>query len=257
MRIELNKDLMPSNINKAVSFDNQLTINTDTGSLIPVVYVSSSMGSSPASWFHNNSQSSGLTVIRKSGEWTSDYFPHYCSGIAWMGAQQGGFLIPHYSRAEINVGGLSWTNGIYWKDKLMCKNNDTTIQTWTPVISALQETDPTVTYTNRIGWYSKIGHLVFFSFFIRGKITALNGTNNYAIVTGLPYTTSSRSNQTGISMGICYSALANETNPLYYIDAYGIRLSYSYGGSAAKWKVTETNYMEVGGSGWYWTDTAD
>ena len=123
---------------------------------------------------------------------------------------------------------------------------------WTPTISAWNETAPTLTYTSRRGYYKKIGNIVFFDFYIRAKITALNGTNNYAQITGLPYASINHGfgSQAG-SIGALYSAVYNPHDTKFIISGDNIRIQHSYGAEAAKWVVTSTSYMEIGGSGFY------
>lgn len=126
--------------------------------------------------------------------------------------------------------------------------------TWTPVLSATSETAPTVTYTSRYGTYKKIGKLVFVSFYVRGKITALNGTNNFAIITGLPFSVRTLPMGTySMPIGVLYSAINTSVNVTFDIYNDSIRVESTYGSSAAKWIVTSTDYMEIGGSGWYET----
>lgn len=127
--------------------------------------------------------------------------------------------------------------------------------TWTPTISALSETAPTVTYTTQVGKYKKIGKLVYVSFYIRVKITALNGTNNYAIITGLPYTVGAITlgGQT-CNIGVLYGAVADDANCVFAFSGNIIRIQKSYGAVTTKWKVTSGSYCEIGGSGWYYVD---
>lgn len=129
--------------------------------------------------------------------------------------------------------------------------------TWTPTINALTETAPTVTYTSHEGKYKKIGKIVFISFYIRAKITALNGTNNYAGIGGLPFTASTIGVSVGgntANIGVLYAAVADTTNCVFVISGSNIRVHKDYGATTGKWKLTPSNYMEVGGSGFYFID---
>lgn len=60
---------------------------------------------------------------------------------------------------------------------------------WTPALAdvASATENPTVTYNSRTGNYTKIGNMVMVTFNMTGKITALT-TNNYAAISGLPFT---------------------------------------------------------------------
>lgn len=127
--------------------------------------------------------------------------------------------------------------------------------TWTPVISALSETNPTATYTTQAGKYKKIGKIVFFNFYIRAKITALNGTNNYAQISGLPYSVIPTEFGTiAGTLGILYSAINDDSKNVFVLSGTSIRVQANNGAAATKWIVTPTNYMEIGGSGFYFTN---
>lgn len=126
--------------------------------------------------------------------------------------------------------------------------------TWTPVISALNETAPTITYTTQRGRYKKIGNIVFISFYIRAKITALNGTNNYAMITGIPYNATELGlGAQQIGIGELYSAIYDPYDVVFDMTTSAIRIQKNFGAEAGKWIVTPTNYMDIAGSGFYFT----
>lgn len=128
--------------------------------------------------------------------------------------------------------------------------------TWTPTLNTIENAAPTVTYTTRSGHYYKIGSLVFISFYIRGTITALTGTNNFATITGLPVAPRGVSlGENVLSTGVVYNCIQDDTAPVI-LDISGsgnrIQIQNSSGSGALKWKVTPTSgYFELGGSGWY------
>lgn len=126
---------------------------------------------------------------------------------------------------------------------------------WTPTITTTENIAPTVTYTTQRGSYKKIGNIVYFDFYIKAKITALNGTNNYARVSGLPFAAKSLYlGEEAINCGVLYSALADTTNVKFNIQGTSIRPMKNYGTSAVPWVVTSSSYMEIGGSGFYFTN---
>lgn len=126
--------------------------------------------------------------------------------------------------------------------------------TWTPQMSTVEGANPTVTYTYQRGTYKKIGKLVYIRFYIRAKITALNGTNNYAIIKGLPYASVwGAIGEHPISLGVLYGAVSNTTNVKISVINSEIRILRDYGATSDPWKVTTTSYCEIGGSGWYET----
>lgn len=126
--------------------------------------------------------------------------------------------------------------------------------TWTPVLSCLNEASPTVSLTSQEGSYLKIGKLVFVQFFVRGQITALNGTSNRALITGLPFTPKVLLNNysSGLTISTLYNALENETNAVFALTEAGIKLQKDYGANTANWKMT--NNFILSGSGCYETE---
>lgn len=155
----------------------------------------------------------------------------------------------YYRKGSTSAGAMNWGS---WKQVASVEYG-----TWTPTLNTVEGAAPTMTYTSRRGNYRKIGNLVYVDFYIRGKITALTGTNNYGTITGLPFkTTNTRAfGEEGLHMGIMYSLVANETNVclVFHPDSNIIRIQYAYGAGASTLKVTPTNYFEIGGNGWYIT----
>jgi hypothetical protein len=127
---------------------------------------------------------------------------------------------------------------------------------WTPTIGVLDETAPTVTYEIQRGYYIKIGRMVYVEFKIRGKITSLNGTNNYACIEGLPYSYHNNCSlgQQAIGIGNLYHLTYNPDNPVFTPYGYKIRIQNTNGAAAASLMVTDTSYFDVGGSGCYMTE---
>ncbi len=128
--------------------------------------------------------------------------------------------------------------------------------TWTPILTTLEGKAPTMEYLIQRGTYKKIGKLVYLSFYIRGKITKLNGTNNYAVITGIPYSSSKSLMESGLNINGLYQMLVIETNANALILGNIIRVQSSYGESAGILKVTPTEgtgYFEISASGWYET----
>ena len=122
-------------------------------------------------------------------------------------------------------------------------------QTWIPTISTLEEVAPTITYTTQSGVYKRVGNLIFIRFYIRGKITALNGTNNFAVIEGLPVSIGGTFGSKVIPIGILYSLLVDDTKANFLISGNKIRIQINYGAGAGTLKVTPTNYFEIAGCG--------
>lgn len=129
--------------------------------------------------------------------------------------------------------------------------------TWTPTLTTLEDVAPTMTYSIQQGTYKKLGKLVYLSFYIRGNITALNGSENYVKITGIPFSSSKTMLESILNVGGLYQMLENEENVNAFIYDNVIRVQTQYGEVAGKLKVTPTagtGYFEISASGWYETN---
>jgi hypothetical protein len=126
---------------------------------------------------------------------------------------------------------------------------------WIPAINTLEGAVPTISYTYQQGNFKKIGKIVFINFFLRGKITALNGTNNYAMITGLPFTIDSNIRMDGnmaINIGQMYDLINDMNNPKLWLGGTNyIRIQNNTGSGAGVFKITSGDYFDIAGSGWY------
>lgn len=127
---------------------------------------------------------------------------------------------------------------------------------WTPILTTVEDIAPTMTYIIQRGKYKKIGNMVYISVYIRGNITALNGSENYAKITGLPYHAKNYMAENNLNVGTLYQMLENDTNANVLISDDIMRVQIQYGETAGKLKVTPTGgigYFEISASGWYET----
>lgn len=125
---------------------------------------------------------------------------------------------------------------------------------WTPSINTVENKAPSITYTTQVGKYERIGKLVFVDFYIRGKITKLNGSENYAVIEGLPFASRKKYfGQQALNVALVYSLIEDNSNIAFILQDEKIRIQ-ALESSAKKLKVTDTSYFEVAGSGWYETD---
>ena len=128
--------------------------------------------------------------------------------------------------------------------------------TWTPVLTTLEDAAPTMTYSIQQGTYKKLGKLVYLSFYIRGNITALNGSENYVKITGIPYSSSETMMESVLNIGALYQMLEADANASALVLGDIIRVQTQYGEVAGKLKVTPaggTGYFEISAAGWYET----
>ena len=126
--------------------------------------------------------------------------------------------------------------------------------TWIPSINTVEEKNPTISYTTQVGKYNKIGKLIFVDFYIRGKITKLNGSENYAVIEGLPFASRKKYfGQQALNVALAYSLIEDNSNIAFILQDEKIRIQ-ALESSAKKLKITNTNYFEIAGSGWYETD---
>ena len=121
---------------------------------------------------------------------------------------------------------------------------------WNPTLICDGEAAPTYTATSSNGEYFKIGNIVFINFVIRGQITKLNGTNNYARIGNLPFGSGTLFGY-ALSLGDIYGLVETESAG-YAIDIYNgiIRIKHA-NGTSHKFKVTSTSYFDVRATGWY------
>jgi hypothetical protein len=153
------------------------------------------------------------------------------------------------------TGGIGTSGNITVLGDIFLRN--TTVQgmasgTWTPTIGALNESDPTINYTERKGTYYIIGKLVFVSFFMRGTISSLNGANNYACIKGLPFTAKDYIlGEQSFPIGIIYNLTTSENNLTLGINNQVIRIQAGNGSGATTLKVTSSGNFAVGASGWF------
>ena len=148
---------------------------------------------------------------------------------------------------------------INWINKVT-KLNQTTLTEFQNNIEAgkqdkmIENKAPTITYTTQVGKYERIGKLVFVDFYVRGKITKLNGTENYAVIEGLPFAPRDKYfGQQSLNVALVYSLLEDNLNVAFIPQDGKIRIQ-ALESSAKKLKITNTNYFEIAGSGWYETD---
>lgn len=131
--------------------------------------------------------------------------------------------------------------------------------TWTPVLKCRNgEQAPTYTASSVSANYRKIGDLVYIDFYIRGQITALNGTDNYIKIEGLPFPAIADGfGQQTLAIGVVYDITSidsneNKTMPiLTEEDEPGIVLQGNDGAYAASYRVTTAQYFEIAGNGFY------
>ena len=235
-------------VDLGTEFNSSIYVKDTTGRIDNSKYITSDFTNT----FRDDLLGNNITMIRKQGTWSSDYFPNYSCGMAWEKDSAGGFIIPAQGNRNLYVGGVG-SGVLTWTDECLLKGH-TALSSWTPTLSSVGETGPTATYTSRRGSYCKLGNIVFFDFYIRAKITALNGTNNYASISGLPYSVASHGfgGQAG-NVGVVYSAINTSSTDqvTYIIDGASIHIQGGRGAGRSKWIVTPTSYMEVAGSGWY------
>ena len=145
------------------------------------------------------------------------------------------------------------SNDTEWKDSNLFVEEGT----WTPSINTIENAPPTVTNTAQIGTYRKIGDIVFITFRLRGKITALTGTNNYGKVDGLPFPIKSGLSYCDIALNDHNNLFAtgNKTNTSLAVNSkYNGLNMFVNEGTLEKIKVTDYTYFTLDGNGWYLTE---
>ena len=94
--------------------------------------------------------------------------------------------------------------------------------------------------------------MVFISLYLRGRITALKGTNNYACIKGIPFTAKDYAmGQQSFGIGVIYNLVTSSTDLSLGLNNQVIRVQNSYGAGASNLKLSGNTDFEIGCSGWY------
>lgn len=129
---------------------------------------------------------------------------------------------------------------------------------WTPKLSCLTESEaPTVEYTLQLGHGCKIRinneiSIVFVEVYLSGKITAVSSGNNYAVIAGLPYLSSSNSASFNFAT-FYYGVTANNPIPVGFIKNKIIQIQNGARGSSVE-RWIKSDSFEIKGSGFYFTN---
>lgn len=123
---------------------------------------------------------------------------------------------------------------------------------WTPTIANTSGTQPTVSYNSRSGYYYKIGRCVFLMCNIYNANITNVGSNQYACISGIPYSNSINnsafvlsSQYTCFSSGDGYAYIPKFYNSFGGTDKI---MFYSQGGSSvASWKTTTIGRLYFNG----------
>ena len=145
-------------------------------------------------------------------------------------------------------------------------NNDNTnvyqLNAFTPILVSHSETsscNPSYTALAVNSYYNLLGNICFIYVHLRFKITALNGTLNYAGIGNLPF------QALGFQVGsltvnefyACSNLTITENVQAYIYNSENqgscIAFSHSLGQNAALWVVTTEPYAQIIVCGWYFT----
>lgn len=108
------------------------------------------------------------------------------------------------------------------------------------------------TYMGKSGRYVIIDKMIYVDFYLRLKITKLNGTDNFGLITGLPFSLDTNwFGQCGFSLGILYDLTQFDEKVTLIPVKNEIRIQTQNGTYANSLKVTtsDVGYSEIGGSG--------
>lgn len=102
------------------------------------------------------------------------------------------------------------------------------------------------------GRYVIIDKMIYVDFYLRLKITKLNGTNNFGLITGLPFSLDTNwFGQCGFSLGVLFDLTQYDEKVTLIPVKNEIRIQTQNGAYANSLKVTtsDVGYSEIGGSG--------
>ena len=120
--------------------------------------------------------------------------------------------------------------------------------TWTPAVLG-NTTQPTVTYSNQYGVYTKIGNRVW----VHGRLTltAISGGSGYGFINGLPFNPSMNDYSAG-TVGYSTNWASNNTPTTLIIHPTANRIElYGHSGSDSRSSVADVKYVSD------WTATTD
>ena len=101
--------------------------------------------------------------------------------------------------------------------------------TFTPTLTTLPDSSVTVTYTQQLGNYTKIGNVVVFSLYIRGNITNVSNSPS-AKIAGIPFSAVA---PTAVSIGTLYNCTTyiDGVSAVFQTNAYGDLIGINFGGN--------------------------
>ena len=119
--------------------------------------------------------------------------------------------------------------------------------TWTPTLSARDDTAPTYTLGYRYARYYRINNLVYITFHLKAKIT--NAGSGYAAIKGLPFTAVDGADGQGFTVRESLGAISSYPASAHLSDSTAtINVQSSGGDMALQWK---TGDLWIGFSGCY------
>lgn len=119
--------------------------------------------------------------------------------------------------------------------------------TWTPTLSARDDTAPTYTLGYRYARYYRINNLVYITFHLKAKIT--NAGSGYAAIKGLPFTVVDGADGQGFTVRESLVAISSYPASAHLSDSTAtINVQSSGGDMALQWK---TGDLWIGFSGYY------
>ena len=119
--------------------------------------------------------------------------------------------------------------------------------TWTPTLSARDDTAPTYTLGYRYARHYRINNLVYITFHLKAKIT--NAGSGYAAIKGLPFTAVDGADGQGFTVRESLVAISSYPASAHLSDSTAtINVQSSGGDMALQWK---TGDLWIGFSGYY------
>ena len=117
--------------------------------------------------------------------------------------------------------------------------------TWTPVMIGHGGTNPTVTYGNQLGYYTKVGNVVTASWY-SGTLNISNAGSGSAYISGLPYSSSTAVHHYPVCKVTFNTSTQNACDGGYLYDQTMRLMQSGLSSTLTSWTSGSSQYLMIG-----------
>ena len=117
--------------------------------------------------------------------------------------------------------------------------------TWTPVLIGNGGTNPTVSYGNQTGYYTKVGNVVTVSWY-SGTLNISNAGSGYAYISGLPYSSSTAAHHYPVCKVTFNTSTTNACDGGYLYDGTMRLMQSGLSSTLTTWTSGSSQYLMIG-----------